>query len=85
MASSTQTAPSAAWPEGVIARYLTLAGIADPNATVDITDNGEETYWRYALSCAGCSMTDMDSEKDDARRRAQAHAEKCRALPRPTA
>jgi TPP-dependent indolepyruvate ferredoxin oxidoreductase alpha subunit len=73
----------APWPEGVIARYLTVGGVADPNATVDITDKGEDTYWRYDTACAGCPHADMFTDLDDARDDAQAHAERCRALPRP--
>lgn len=75
------------WPEGVIARYLTLAGAAlgREDIAVDITDKGEETYWRYGFACSGCSMTDETSEQDRARRSAQTHAERCRAIPCPTA
>ncbi|MYS15030.1 hypothetical protein GTW73_13850 [Streptomyces sp. SID4982] len=70
----------AAWATNVIARYLTVAG-----ATVDITDAGEETYWRYNLACTGCSKTGMDSDEFSIRRDAQSHAERCRAMPRPAA
>jgi hypothetical protein len=79
MPSSAQTTQSAAWPEGVIARYLTVAG-----ATVDTTDNGEDTYWRYDNACTGCTHKDGFLREDAARRDAQRHAEKCRALHRPT-
>ena len=102
-----------AWPEGVIARYLTVAG-----ATVDITaeaknereerdepkdlGNGRtvQPFARKILdltSTAGCHdqaeydgqfATVMDRIAESryvhaAQRWAQAHAEKCRALPRP--
>ncbi|MFD1832424.1 hypothetical protein ACFSJS_22650 [Streptomyces desertarenae] len=81
------TALTTAWPEGVIARYLTVAGAAlgRDDIAVDVSDKGEETYWRYGVTCSGCSMTDETSERDRADHSAQAHAERCRAVPRPTA
>lgn len=86
------------WPEGVIARYLTVAG-----ATVDITYTshsglilakctGELCGWTERTSTGG--MVYDPPEKESARVEeylpgnqlyAQAHAEKCRALPRPNA
>lgn len=99
MPSSTQTT---AWPEGVIARYLTVGG-----ATVDLThrltaNNPPEPFATLA-TCPGCLASEEFShyrmvwgltsryEKhlpeladSDARDWAQAHAEKCRALPAPT-
>ncbi|GAA2629815.1 hypothetical protein [Streptomyces axinellae] len=68
------------WPEGVIARYLTVAG-----ATVDVIDKGEDTYWRYELVCRSCPETFDDSNEYEVRDRAQSHAESCRAMPRPQA
>ncbi|MFF9118300.1 hypothetical protein ACF09Y_22320 [Streptomyces massasporeus] len=101
MPSSTQTTQSAAWPEGVIARYLTDAGkaLADPTVAVDIHGNSSGGSalrvtcrvcpWEYtAFGPFGTCFTDEYVAKaaaDDAHQRAQAHAEKCRALPRPTA
>jgi hypothetical protein len=74
--AQTQTA----WPEGVIARYLTVTG-----ATVDIDSQSTSR-------CTACHETDADdrfvsrgNSESRARRWAQRHAEKCRALPRPTA
>jgi hypothetical protein len=76
---SPQPSPAAQpWPDGVIARYLTVGG-----ATVDVADAGEETYWRYSLACTGCPKTDMDSNESSILRCAQTHAEKCRAMSRP--
>jgi hypothetical protein len=92
---TTQT--PTAWPKGVIARYLTVGGqaLADPNATVDITHDSDTTvtwcrgckagrdfYWatyegRYDNGCDGADSA--------ARTWAQAHAEKCRAMPKPSA
>lgn len=102
MASSTQTTPSAAWPEGVIARYLTVGG-----ATVDLdrsADPADENASRWDWSratCTACGNADAEDwntrpytqlitiPQAEARATrvvrewAQAHAEKCRALPRP--
>ncbi|MGW3272554.1 hypothetical protein ACWDFH_13920 [Streptomyces kronopolitis] len=76
MSTSIETA----WPEGVIARYLALGG-----ATVDITDTGEESYWRYEAACTGCPATEVANFEGFVRTWVQAHAEKCRAMPRPAA
>ncbi|MER6047563.1 hypothetical protein ABT168_08870 [Streptomyces sp. NPDC001793] len=84
----------ATWPEGVIARYLTLA-----HATVDLrydsgllraTCGGERCPWQDHED-PEVSYTDSVAEKErkidevlpDLQPRAQAHAESCRALPRP--
>lgn len=74
------TPRQAPWPDGVIARYLTVAG-----ATVDLVDRTEESYWRYNTACGGCPHKDSFLSVEPARRDAQTHAERCRALPRPTA
>ncbi|GHH30139.1 hypothetical protein [Streptomyces rubradiris] len=66
------------WPEGTIARYWTVAG-----ATVDLTDNGRAGSRRYDTKCTGCPHEDSFKFEDSAHRQAQAHAERCRALPRP--
>ncbi|WP_318201068.1 hypothetical protein [Streptomyces sp. SCL15-4] len=81
MPASIQTDHATVWPEGVIARYLTVVG-----ATVDLTGEGYDTKG-VCGGCAGTPYTDGygSSHIDVARRWAQAHAEKCRALPRPTA
>jgi hypothetical protein len=100
MSSSIQTAQSAAWPEGVVARYVTLAG-----ATVDVSHDMsliQDTEPNLSIArCGGenCDAshherwTDYGYRSDDGSRGAdrevgkwaQAHAETCRALPRPTA
>lgn len=87
-----------AWPEGVIARYLTIGG-----ATVDIehdtlyADDAKPNV--SSAKCGGCpaySNTEWASRADrfdngsswadsDARAWAQSHAETCRAMPKPTA
>ncbi|WP_411130474.1 hypothetical protein [Streptomyces sp. x-19] len=84
----------AAWPEGVIARYLTVA-----NAVIDLrydsgllraTCGGERCPWQdhedpetfYTDSVAEKERK-IDEVLPDLQSRAQAHAERCRAMPRP--
>jgi hypothetical protein len=79
IARSEQAPQQTAWPEGVIARYLTVAG-----ATVDLTGGGDYTRTR----CTGCGDGGAPGLWWNERRAnelAQGHAEKCRALPKPTA
>lgn len=90
-------APS--WPEGVIARYQTLA-----NATVDLTHTTEGDNKFTVATCTGCPASKghgwansyrgdhsvvryQDKSKGDsgAHQWAQEHAAKCRALPKSTA
>ncbi|RCH70473.1 hypothetical protein DT019_03010 [Streptomyces sp. SDr-06] len=56
--------PTAAWPEGVIARYVTIAGTVDRRTTVDLTvvehthrfpDGIVGTRNSTRAACAGCS------------------------------
>ncbi|MEV4783957.1 hypothetical protein AB0K53_00635 [Streptomyces tuirus] len=77
-----------AWPEGVIARYLTDAGkaLADPSMTVDIRDHGSGDF---DGRCHGCGEMFEDSpyisnDMMTVRHWAQEHAEKCRAMPKPS-
>ncbi|MTE20307.1 hypothetical protein F0L17_14560 [Streptomyces sp. TRM43335] len=85
------TEPTATtWPEGVIARYLTVGG-----ATVDISQKPNSTA--ATATCRGCTRDHYDTftckvtpETQRAMalivgKWAQSHAETCRALPRPTA
>ncbi|MFF2475108.1 hypothetical protein [Streptomyces sp. NPDC058066] len=69
------------WLQGVVARYLTVGG-----ATVDI--RGEGSYW----ACAACPGTSVGAytgpfgrpfTRQQIHEQAQAHAEKCRAMPKP--
>ena len=70
----------------VIARYLTVGG-----ATVDIRPVSDAEWDdRREATCTGCGANDWQrhyrkpvNDLDSARRWAQAHAEKCRAMPRP--
>ncbi|MEU6597884.1 hypothetical protein [Streptomyces flaveolus] len=70
---------AAPWPDGVIARYLTVAG-----AIVDVTGEDHDVDG----ICHGCEGTPGKSgyvsrSLDVTRTWAQRHAETCRALPRP--
>ncbi|GCD44148.1 NUDIX domain-containing protein [Streptomyces paromomycinus] len=81
-------AAAAGWPEGVFARYLTVAG-----ATVDLIKRYDA--WSVpdpvgVLSrCSGCWRDEIhatdptDDFERESRTWAQQHAEQCRALPRP--
>jgi hypothetical protein len=76
---SQQPTPGAQpWPEGVTHRYANLVG-----ATIDITGSGPRTFAR----CTGCifGRSATPSSEQYAHEDAQAHAETCRALPRPEA
>lgn len=77
-----------AWPEGVIARYLTDAGkaLGDRSMTVDIINRGSDDI---DGRCHGCEETFEDSpyitnDLMTMRHWAQEHAEKCRAMPKPS-
>jgi hypothetical protein len=65
------------WPDGVIARYLTIAG-----ATVDLRPASDG---KVQSKCTGCGEFWYPSSGGYIRREAQAHAERCRALPHPEA
>jgi hypothetical protein len=93
-------AQATTWPEGVIARYLTLGG-----STVDIATrlnvHNPPKPFAFLVTCSGCPETkeishyrlrsvlqsweehDPAEAEEAAREFAQAHAEKCRAMPRP--
>ncbi|MFJ5680264.1 hypothetical protein [Streptomyces sp. NPDC093097] len=95
------------WPEGVIIRFLTVAGEAlrDPNLTVDMSLADHTRFATAACNGCGTTHTPVDYEayyldceyspeaaaeralasaRVDAAKWAQAHAEKCRAIPRPS-
>ena len=90
MPASARTTESTAWPKGVVARYLTVAG-----ATVDLTEKpdeilcvchgcpDEQRHFSFDPMCEGLRMVSFATS--EATSWAQSHAEKCRALPRPTA
>ncbi|MEU5596848.1 hypothetical protein [Streptomyces sp. NPDC020298] len=68
------------WPDGCTARYWAVAG-----ATVDVLVRKDADHWPYDTKCTGCPYKDVFPSEDAAHRDAQRHAERCRALPRPTA
>jgi hypothetical protein len=97
MERTDQQAPQptpAPWPDGVIARYLTVAG-----ATVNITYASSKGL--ITAACTACAWTEntdtvglytdtpeqeqarVDEWLPVSRKHAQAHAERCRALPQP--
>jgi hypothetical protein len=85
-----QQAEATAWPEGVIARYLTDAGkaLADPRITVDLSQDDDTSD--ITGICCGCEATFAESNYisrslSTGKRWAQEHAEKCLALPKPEA
>lgn len=81
MPDTIPTPFATAWPENVIARYLTLA-----NATVDlIRTNDSSPDYIDRGHCTGCGHSISWMREEYGREQAQSHAETCRALPRPTA
>ncbi|MEU9849233.1 hypothetical protein [Streptomyces sp. NPDC047985] len=94
---TTQT-KTTTWPEGVIARYLTVGGAAvdiahDTLYLSDVEPNvstarcgGCEKYRNQEWEARADRYSNGSSWADsDARHWAQEHAEKCRAMPKPTA
>jgi hypothetical protein len=67
------------WPENVLARYLTIGG-----ATVNLYN--ADQWSPVSATCAGCSTSNLDGGPDaiNPKKWAQAHAERCRAMPKPT-
>jgi hypothetical protein len=80
----TETLAVDPWPEGVVARYVTVAG-----GTIDITDGaGRRPHWH----CTACPATSHGAytgpwgdpfTRGDIHEQAQEHAETCRAMPKP--
>ncbi|MFD7995856.1 hypothetical protein [Streptomyces mexicanus] len=81
--NADQITQPAAWPEGVIGRYLTDAGRALRRADIT-TDVIERSSTSYLAQChSGCDFQYDHVYEANARKAAHAHAEQCRALPRP--
>jgi hypothetical protein len=87
MTTTIETAPQApaeAWPEGVVARFLTRIGLRydDYRATVDLT----EAAGRVTATCQPCGRTKSHDlpYRDQILDWAQDHAIGCTALPKPT-
>ncbi|GGX40441.1 hypothetical protein [Streptomyces noursei] len=94
MPARTQITTKTTWPEGVIARYLTVGG-----ATVDVTYTSHSGW--LTATCSGCGQIErtetygfiydtpeqeaerVEKALPESRELAQSHAEKCRAVPRP--
>ncbi|TFI30131.1 hypothetical protein [Streptomyces sp. 4R-3d] len=87
------------WPEGVFARYATVGGstvdlhndteVKERSATVASCAGCTETEsvkWARWIrpGTQGYTIQSRDKGESGAREWAQAHAEKCRAMPRPT-
>ncbi|MFE2412332.1 hypothetical protein ACFXDE_28690 [Kitasatospora sp. NPDC059408] len=102
--TTTSTVWTAAWPENVLARYLTVGG-----AQIDLTSvrfrtrflpKGRpyvgDTYHEvdgFTWKCNGCGTTGsvgvygdpyLPNERQDAHLDANAHANECRSMPKPT-
>ena len=69
-----QQAQAEPWPEGVTYRYATHLG-----TTIDIRNLQNDSI---SAKCAGCPW-DIHGDEYYVHNDAQAHAERCRALPRP--
>lgn len=70
-------AASTPWPEGVLFRFLTIVG-----ATVDLRQAAHDSAALQG-ECTGCGNNISPDLRYHAKQAAQAHAETCRALPRP--
>jgi hypothetical protein len=77
--TTAQQPTGTAWPEGVVARYLTVGG-----ATVDIIAF-EDSPDAFEVACTGCANDLPYASIGEARRWSQGHAEWCRAMPKPEA
>ncbi|HET6359174.1 hypothetical protein [Streptomyces sp.] len=78
----TRQTSTAAWPASVLFRFLTIGG-----ATVDISPtDGPGCHRAHCNGCAATSQTRRGSDglANSVKPWAQAHAETCRAMPRPT-
>lgn len=77
-----------AWPEGVTARIPTLAGerLGDPSAVVDVIDldlplSGELS--KAVCRCCAWKVQEPANRRNVVVTQATAHANRCRALPKP--
>ena len=95
---ASQAAYKAAWDDNVLARYLTVAGAtvdityAPHSGVIVATCTGDRCGWEERTDTYGMSYDPPEKEQARVERwlpenqqEAQAHAEKCRALPRPAA
>ncbi|QQM45162.1 hypothetical protein [Streptomyces liliifuscus] len=101
MSASAQTVPSVTpWPEGVVARFVTVGGaLVDVSHDMHLIVDTEPNLSIARCGGAGCDATHNEEWRDysyrvdngssgadrEASKWAQSHAEQCRALPLPTA
>jgi len=78
-----QQAETEAWPDGVTHRYLTKA--AEITGDHGLSVNIREDKGNASSRCTGCGRQEHPYLVREIHRRAQIHAETCRALPRPQA
>ncbi|MGI5422964.1 hypothetical protein [Actinomadura luteofluorescens] len=91
MSATTQPAVTA-WPDGVIARYVTVGGATVDITEIDRNERGGGVYETVA-TCTGCPTgrerfhweQGKDKADGEARAWAQQHASECRAVPKPKA
>ena len=89
---------AAEWPENVLARYLSVGGatvdITDDSRRgyIVATCTGERCGWRERTSIEGYvydtpeqTQARIEEWLPESQQEAQAHAETCRAMPRPNA
>jgi hypothetical protein len=69
------------WPEGVTHRYLTKAAEITGNHELGV--NISEDKGTATSRCTGCGRRESENFAREIHYRAQQHAEKCRAVPRP--
>ncbi|MFF1916123.1 hypothetical protein ACFVYE_31965 [Streptomyces sp. NPDC058239] len=100
------TTQTTTWPEGVIARYITVAGeaLSDPSICTEVISHADDYDTARCTPCGSTATYDMEIARFLAKKRggdpdclslaepsrlawewAQTHAEKCRAMPKPTA
>ena len=83
MPSRTQTTTETSWPEDATTRYLTKA--AEISGDLELAVEVREADDGFSYICRGCGGAYKNFWESSVRTRAESHAEKCRAMPRPTA
>ncbi|WP_369167811.1 hypothetical protein AB5J49_08045 [Streptomyces sp. R28] len=81
MSASVQSAQTV-WSDGVTHRFLTRA--AEITGNHDLAVEVSEGQVEASSRCAGCGHREHTWFPREIHGRAQQHAEKCRAVPRPT-
>jgi len=83
MIETSTAVQQTAWPEGVIARYLTIVGATVDRVTVGGVERAECRGCHHRAAYSSELAEPFKSHTVLADEWAQAHAERCRALPRP--